>query len=203
MASNTEVTASAVDNFDMKTEIAHLLPDLRAFSRSLAGRPDLADDIVQDSVLKAWKARDRFEPGTNLKAWLFTIIRNTYYSDRRRAGRIVQDEDGVLTDNMVSPSGQGDQLELQNMRRALSMLPDEQREALMLIGAGGFSHEEASAIMGVAVGTIKSRVFRARNALQEMMNGNVALPSAETIGGSALGAVDGIMQDVENLAESN
>lgn len=203
MASNTEIAASAVEDFDMKAEIAHLLPDLRAFSRSLAGRPDLADDIVQDSVLKAWKARERFEPGTNLKAWLFTIIRNTYYSDRRRAGRIVQDEDGVLTDNMVSPSGQSDQLELQNMRRALSMLPDEQREALMLIGAGGFSHEEASEIMGVAVGTIKSRVFRARNALQDMMNGNITLPSAETIGGSALGAIDGIMQDVENLAESN
>jgi len=188
--------------FDWRGELAAVLPELRAFARSLASNADLADDIVQEAIMKAWAARDRFEPGTNLKAWLFTILRNTFYSNRRRHGREVQDEDDIILGNILSPSGQTSQMELQELRRALTMLPDEQREALILIGAGGFSHEEAAEIMGVKIGTIKSRVSRAREALQGILDSGAPLPSSESISGSALTAVEELMIDVETVSSA-
>ncbi len=186
----------------LKNDIAVLLPELRAFSRSLTNHVDRADDLVQDTVLKAWKSRDSFKPGTNLKAWLFTILRNTFYSDRRRAGRIVEDVDNVHTDCMVAATDQQDQMGLQELRRALTTLPDEQREALILIGAGGFSHEEAASIMGVAVGTIKSRVFRARTTLMDMLDTGHGLPDADSVDGSALTAIDSLLHDVDEITSN-
>ena len=142
------------------------LPSLRAFALSLSGRPDRADDLVQETVMKAWAKQENFRLGTNMQAWLDTILRNSYYRQMRKRGREVQDSDGVFTERLsVAPAHDG-VMDLADFRRALNNLPDDQREALLLVGASGFSYEEAAEICGCAVGTIKSRVSRARNRLQ-------------------------------------
>jgi RNA polymerase sigma-70 factor (ECF subfamily) len=145
------------------------LPALRAFAMSLSGRHDVADDLVQETVMKAWSKQDDFTLGTNMNAWLFTILRNLYYSQMRKRGREVQDVDGVFTAKLgVAPSHDG-RMDLADFRRALEALPPDQREAILLIGAAGFSYEEAAAICGCATGTVKSRVSRARTRLQQML----------------------------------
>jgi RNA polymerase sigma-70 factor (ECF subfamily) len=145
------------------------LPALRAFAMSLSGRHDVADDLVQETVMKAWSKQDSFTLGTNMNAWLFTILRNFYYSQMRKRGREVPDVDGVFTDRLaVGPAHDG-RMDMADFRRALERLPPEQREAILLIGAAGFSYEEAAAICGCAIGTVKSRVSRARTRLQETL----------------------------------
>ena len=154
---------------EFKRELLSLIPSMRAFAMSLSGRHHLADDLVQDAILNAWAKQDSYTPGTNMKAWLFTILRNVFYSQMRKRGREIQDSEGVFTGMMsVNPAQQGS-LDLQDLRTALEKLSDEQREALILIGASGFSYEEAADVCGCAVGTIKSRVNRARLRLQELM----------------------------------
>ncbi len=148
------------------------IPHLRAFAISLTGDHHLANDLVQDTLLKAWTHRERFEPGTNLKAWLFTILRNTYFSEFRRRRREVQDVDGVAAASLVSLPEQQGHLDLEDFRTALGLLSEEQREALLLVGAEGFSYEVAAAISGCAVGTVKSRVNRARAKLAEHLSLN-------------------------------
>ncbi len=144
-----------------------LLPSLRAFAFSLSGNMDRADDLVQETLLKAWQHLDKFEEGTNLRAWLFTILRNSYFSELRKRRREVEDVDGKLTASLsVAPAQQG-HLDMQDFRKALGTLPPEQREALVLVGAVGMSYEEAAAIARCAVGTIKSRVNRARARLTD------------------------------------
>ncbi len=152
-----------------KREMLGILPNLRAFAVSLSGRPDRADDLVQDTILKAWAARNSFQPGTNMKAWLFTILRNEFYSQMRKAGREIQDSDGKFTDNLATHPAQYGALDLQDFRVALATLPEDQREALLLVGASGFAYEEAAEVCGCRVGTIKSRVSRARARLQELL----------------------------------
>jgi RNA polymerase sigma-70 factor (ECF subfamily) len=152
-----------------KRELLSILPSLRAFAISLVGRHHEADDLVQDTIMKAWAKQDQFEMGTNMKAWLFTILRNEHYSKLRKRGREVQDSDGVLTANLAQHPAQYGKLDMQDFRRALEQLPDEQREAIILVGASGFSYEEAAEISGCALGTIKSRVNRARQKLQEIL----------------------------------
>jgi len=145
------------------------LPTLRAFAFSLCNNFDRADDLVQETLLKAWQYLDKFEEGTNLRAWLFTILRNNYFSELRKKRREVEDVDGKMTDNLsVAPAQQG-HLDMQDFRKALNTLPDEQREALILIGAVGMSYEEAAGVAQCAIGTIKSRVNRARTRLTERM----------------------------------
>jgi RNA polymerase sigma-70 factor, ECF subfamily len=145
------------------------VPGLRAFSVSLCGSFHQADDLVQDVLLKAWGHSASFREGTNMRAWLFTIARNTYYSLYRKRGREVQDVDGIHTANLaVAPSQEG-VMDLADFRVALAKLPDEQREVLILVGASGLSYEQAADICGVAVGTIKSRVSRARLRLGELL----------------------------------
>jgi RNA polymerase sigma-70 factor, ECF subfamily len=145
------------------------VPGLRAFSVSLCGSFHQADDLVQDVLLKAWGHSESFREGTNMRAWLFTIARNTYYSLYRKRGREVQDVDGIHTANLaVAPSQEG-VMDLADFRVALAKLPDEQREVLILVGASGLSYEQAADICGVAVGTIKSRVSRARLRLGELL----------------------------------
>lgn len=178
---------------EVKAAFTQYLPDLRAFARSLIGSPDRADDLVQETLLKAWAARDRFEPGTNMRAWLFTILRNSFYSNRRRAGREVEDPDGLISNRQESPPDHMSKLELHDFRRALLALPDDQREALILISASGFSHEEAAEIMGCAVGTIKSRVSRARKALETMFEED-RLPQGSA-DGSAQSALDDVIEE--------
>ena len=146
------------------------MSSLRAFAISLCGDRERADDLVQETLFKAWSHFDSFQEGTNLKAWLFTILRNTYFSERRKRKREVEDADGKYADRLVAPPAQHGHMDMQDFLKALSCLPDDQREALVLIGAAGFSYEEAAAISGCAVGTIKSRVNRARNRLGDMLS---------------------------------
>ncbi|MBB3979433.1 RNA polymerase sigma-70 factor (ECF subfamily) [Rhizobium azooxidifex] len=152
-----------------KRELLSILPSLRAFAISLVGRHHEADDLVQDTIMKAWAKQEQFEMGTNMKAWLFTILRNELYSKLRKRGREVQDSDGLLTANLAQHPAQYGKLDMQDFQRALEQLPDEQREAIILVGASGFSYEEAAEISGCALGTIKSRVNRARQKLQEIL----------------------------------
>ncbi len=142
---------------------------LRAFGVSLCGDKERADDLVQETLFKAWNHLDSFKEGTNLKAWLFTILRNTYFSERRKRRREVEDADGSYAARLSTHPAQHGHMEMQDFRAALIQLPDDQREALILVGAAGFSYEEAAEISGCAVGTIKSRVNRARNRLAGML----------------------------------
>ncbi|MEO1280480.1 MAG: sigma-70 family RNA polymerase sigma factor [Pseudomonadota bacterium] len=155
---------------DIKTQLIEAIPNMRAFAVSLSGNVDRADDLVQETLVKAWNKLDTFEEGTNLKAWLFTILRNTYFSEFRKVKREVADTDGEIAARVaVLPRQQG-HMDVQDLVKALNQLPDDQREALILIAAEGFSYEQAAAISACAVGTIKSRVNRARARLAEMVD---------------------------------
>jgi RNA polymerase sigma-70 factor (ECF subfamily) len=159
----------ASESQDFKRELISTLPSLRAFAVSLSGHYDKADDLVQDTVMKAWAKQTSFEMGTNMKAWLFTILRNEFYSQMRKRGREVQDSDGTFTERMAVHPSQYGIMDLGDFKRALDSLPDDQREAIVLIGASGFSYEEAAEICHCAVGTMKSRVSRARTKLQDIL----------------------------------
>ena len=137
-----------------KRDLLAALPNLRAFAVSLTGRHHVADDLVQDTIMKAW---------------LFTILRNEFYSQMRKRGREVSDTDGIFTSQLSTHPQQYGSLDLQDFKRALDQLPSDQREAIILVGASGFAYEEAAEICGCAVGTIKSRINRARNKLQEIL----------------------------------
>jgi RNA polymerase sigma factor (sigma-70 family) len=145
------------------------VPSLRAFALSLTSNPARSDDLVQDTLLKGWQHRARFQPGTNLNAWLFTILRNIFYSDHRKRVREVEDQDGSYAARLATAPHQGDRLDVEDLQTALGKLPPDQREALVLVGAEGVSYEEAAAIMGCKVGTVKSRVSRARGRLAELL----------------------------------
>lgn len=152
-----------------RNDLIAAIPGLRAFGISLTSRVDRADDLVQETLVKAWKHHDSFEPGTNMKAWLYTILRNEFYSQLRKRRREVEDADGHYANRVAVHAEQHGYLEMQDLKAALDQLPDDQREAIILVGASGFSYEEAAVICSVAVGTIKSRVNRARNKLGELM----------------------------------
>lgn len=155
---------------DFKAQLAQVIPHLRAFGRSLSGNRDLADDLVQETLLKAWAARQRFQAGTNMRAWTFIILRNLFLSQMRRS-RFRGEWDDLVADRILAaPASQDRHVELSDMQRALLHLPQPQREALILVGAGGFAYEEAAEICGVAVGTIKSRVARGRVALEALLS---------------------------------
>ena len=163
-------TRTAADKADFKRELTEVVPHLRAFARGLCGRPDMADDLVQETMLKAWAAQDRFNPGTSMRAWTFVILRNAYLTDMRRNRFRGDYDEGVAERILTAPAGQEEPIHLSDLHRALLTLPPERREALLLVGAGGFSYEEAANICGCAVGTIKSRVGRARATLSDMLN---------------------------------
>lgn len=168
----------AADDAQFKADLLDLIPFLRAFARSLCGNQETADDLAQETLVKAWQARDMFAPGTNLKAWLFTILRNQFYSDRRRAWRQAPWDQEAAERIPGSAGEQSWAAELSDTARALSCLSDEQREALILVGAGGFSYEDAARICNCAVGTVKSRVARARKSLISILEGEESLPPA-------------------------
>src|SRR5271166_2209561 len=152
-----------------KDELVAEIVNLRAFAISLSGSASLADDPVQETLLRAWSKSDKFQPGTSLRAWLFTILRNIYYSNYRKRAREVQDSDGAYARGLVVIGDQESHLDLQDFRKALAKLPAEQREVLTLVGASGLSYEEAAAICEVEIGTIKSRLSRARAKLVELL----------------------------------
>ena len=157
------------------------IPNLRAFAVSLCGNLERADDLVQETMLKAFKNIDSYEEGTNLKAWLFTILRNTYFSERRRLKREVEDADGIHASRLAVHPEQHGHMDMCELQDALKLLKDDQREALILVCAAGMSYEEAAAISGCAVGTIKSRVNRARAKLSNIMG----ISSADEFGPDA------------------
>lgn len=153
-----------------KQELLQLIPQIRAFARFLCqGDRAGADDLAQEALARAWQARDRFEPGSQMRAWLFVIVRNLYYSDRRKAWRSVAWDAHAAERTLQQREDQGENLDLDDVRRAMHVLADDQRDALILVTAGGLSYEEAAQVCGCAVGTIKSRVNRARKALLEAM----------------------------------
>lgn len=157
---------------DPRDELVEHLPAMRAFAISLTRNGAVADDMVQDTLVKAWTNIDKFTVGTNMRAWLFTILRNTYYSNRRKSKWEVADVDGILTDNLAEKPAHDGHMQMADFRKALAQLKDEQREALLLVGASGFSYEEAAKMCGVAVGTIKSRTNRARAELARILGHN-------------------------------
>jgi RNA polymerase sigma-70 factor, ECF subfamily len=154
------------------------VPSLRAFAISLSGKVDRADDLVQETLLRALANINSFQPGTHMSAWLFTILRNLFRSEYRKRRREVEDTDGRYVDSLKSSPEQHSRVEFEEFRDALAKLPSGQREALLLVGASGFSYKEAAAICETAVGTIKSRVNRARTRLSELL----AIDSADKFG---------------------
>lgn len=153
----------------LRDQILATVPSLRAFAISLSGNVDRADDLVQETLLRALANIHSFQPGTNLSAWLFTILRNLFRSEYRKRKREVEDTDGSFAESLKSYPEQVGRVEFQEFRAALAQLPAEQREALILVGASGFSYEEAADICECAVGTIKSRVNRARSRLAKLL----------------------------------
>lgn len=176
-----------------------MIPHLRAFARSLCGDAVHADDLAQDAMLKAWESRASYEVGTNMKAWCFTILRNLYYSERRRSWRSQPLEPAMAEETLVAADNPEAGMELLDLRNALMKLPVDQREALILVGAGGMSYEDAAGICDCAVGTMKSRVNRARKALTDLMTRDVVAPSnRDRLRASQ--AFDDLMGQVELLA---
>jgi RNA polymerase sigma-70 factor, ECF subfamily len=160
---------TASQGLQFKQELLKTLPSLRAFAISLSGTYDKADDLVQEAVVRAWSRQDSFEIGTNMKAWLFTILRNEFYSQMRKRGREISDADGTYTAQLAVHPNQIGSLDMRDFKIALAKLAEDQREAIVLVCASGFSYEEAANICGCAVGTIKSRINRARGKLQELL----------------------------------
>jgi len=171
---------------EFRDHLVAAIPGLRAFAMSLAARPDQADDLVQETLMKAWKYKQSFAAGTNFRAWLYTILRNEFYSQLRKRRREVEDADGKYSSNLATPGEQESHLDMADMRIALAKLPDDQREAIILVGALGFSYQEVAEICGAAIGTVKSRVSRARAKLATLL-GTDQVPS-------------GAMDDVQDLA---
>jgi RNA polymerase sigma-70 factor (ECF subfamily) len=192
--------APPLDDAAFKALLLAVIPHLRAYGRSLSGNADLADDLVQETMLKAWTARDRFIPGTNMRAWTHVILRNVYFSLVRRA-RFKGEWDEYAADLMLAvPAGQESHIALSDMQRALMQLPAEQREALILMGAGGMTCEEVAAISQCAVGTVKSRVARARVALRGLLEGGQLQLARAEVPRTAEAPFDQIMQQVRELA---
>ena len=163
---------------EVRAAMLAALPSLRAFALSLAHSPDQADDLVQDAIVRALTNIEKFEPGTNMSAWLFTILRNLFYSQHRRAKHEVPDPDGSYAGQLRTAPEQGARCDIQDLRKALARLSVENREALILVAAEGLSYEEAAQVCGVPLGTMKSRVHRGRTRLAELL----ALHDAEDFG---------------------
>jgi RNA polymerase sigma-70 factor (ECF subfamily) len=186
------------DEVAFRRELVALIPHLRAFARTLAGDPASADDLAQDAMMKAWDARASFQMGTNMKAWTFMILRNQFYSEKRRAWRQTQLDQEAAERTLVAVDDPEAPVALDELRLSLAKLPSEQREALVLVGAGGFAYEEAAEICNCAVGTVKSRVSRARKALQVILEQG----DYDRDGGSAADAMRSILADAERLSTS-
>lgn len=159
----------SVASSDPREDLVQHLGSLRAYAMSLTRNKSSADDLVQDTIVKAWTNIEKFAVGTNLQAWLFTILRNTYYSSMRKGRREVADPEGIHAQTLfVKPDHDG-RLAFNDFQRAFDQLSPEHREVLTLVGASGFSCEEAASMTNVAVGTVKSRASRARKRLSELM----------------------------------
>ncbi|WP_337186810.1 sigma-70 family RNA polymerase sigma factor [Phenylobacterium sp.] len=189
---------TAAEDAAFKGELVQLIPHLRAFARTLCGDATAADDLAQDAMMKAWDARASFQMGTNMKAWTFMILRNQFYSEKRRSWRQSQLDQEAAERTLVAVDDPEAPVALDELRLGLAMLPAEQREALILVGAGGFAYEEAAEICGCAVGTVKSRVSRARRALQAILEAG----AYDRDGAAAGEAMSSILAHAERLSAS-
>jgi RNA polymerase sigma-70 factor (ECF subfamily) len=160
---------STLDDREFRRALANIAPHLRAFARGLCGCRDRADDLAQETMLRAWAARDRYAAGTNFKAWTFTILRNHFYSEARRARFHGEYDESVAERVLSTEASQESTLELEDVIRALTAIPDAYREALVLVAAGNLSYEEIAQICGIALGTVKSRICRARAMLLKII----------------------------------
>lgn len=167
----TKPEISKADAEAFREQLLAVIPALRGFARGLCGNRELADDMAQDAMMRAWAAQASFQPGTNFRAWIFMILRNQFYTTIRRNSRMVSWDPEVAERVLVAQAAQQDGLNLQDVQTAMQKLPAEQREVLILIGANGLSYEEAAEVMGCAIGTIKSRLARGRTALATLING--------------------------------
>mgnify|MGYP000954080815 CR=1 FL=1 len=188
----------SADDGAFKAELVTLIPHLRAFARTLTGDPTAADDLAQEAMMKAWDARASYQMGTNMKAWTFMILRNQFYSEKRRSWRQSQLDQEAAERTLVAVDDPEAPVALDELRLSLAALPAEQREALILVGAGGFAYEEAAEICGCAVGTVKSRVSRARKALHAILEDG----SYERDGSAASDAMGAILADAERLSSA-
>jgi len=164
---------------ELHQDIVGCLPHLRAFALLLCRDRALADDLVQEAALRALSHRHQFRAGTNFKAWIMTILRNSYFSEMRRRKRASRLQGQELWGATAASGGQEERLAMRDLDRALGTLPEVQREALVLVGADGFSYEDAAGIAECAVGTMKSRVSRARFQLERLMEGRAAMARLE------------------------
>ena len=155
---------------ELRATLFKSIPHLRAFAISLCGNVDQADDLVQDAILRGLSNLHRFEPGSNLRAWLFTILRNQFHTSFRKRRREAEDPDGLMASMLSTLPEQDGHLDMSDLQAALARLPDKHREVLILIGAEGLSYEEAARVCGTNVGTIKSRMNRARSRLAELLH---------------------------------
>ncbi|WP_291197086.1 sigma-70 family RNA polymerase sigma factor [Hyphomonas sp.] len=187
-----------VPDTDFQEALVRELTQLRRYALSLCSNASLADDLLQDTLLNAWMARDRFQPGTNLKAWCTTILRNVFFSYKRRSWRMLPLADDAMSEMPASGTESGDELDLLALRNLIALLPVDQREALLLVGAGGMSYIEAAKVCGCATGTVKSRVSRARFRLTVLLSENQASYSTDT-SLSARDAMGDLMQQVAAL----
>lgn len=185
---------------EFRDELVNAMPALRAFARGLCGQREMADDLAQDAMMRAWAARAHFEKGTNFRAWIYIILRNQFYTLMRKNSRLVQWDPEIRNDALVALPNQQDAIHLKDVERALAALPPEQREVLVLVGASGASYEEAATIVGCAIGTIKSRLASGRVALAALINGpeggsegpeNAAPPPVKTTLGKSAAPADG------------
>lgn len=168
-SSPVKVTAP-VDEF--KEQMIALIPSLRAFARGLCGNRDLADDLAQEAMARAWAARESFAMGTNFRAWMFMIVRNQFYTTIRKNSRMSTWDPEAAERLLVTPATQHVGIDLADVEKALGKLPAEQREMLLLVAAGGMSYEEAAEVTGCALGTVKSRIARGRTALARLIDGD-------------------------------
>lgn len=195
-------TATTLSDRDFKRALSDVAPHLRAFARGLCGCRDRADDLAQEAMLRAWAARDRYSAGTNFKAWIFTILRNHFYSERRRA-RFQGDYDEVAAERILrAPPTQERAIELTDVLRALTAIPETYREALVLVAAGSLSYDEIAGICGVALGTVKSRICRARSMLSQVLESG-QLPDSRHDFVLTGGAIEAFFAELVKIANSD
>jgi len=171
MSGEQTTPASSETDDEFKKQMIALIPSLRAFARGLCGNRDLADDLTQEAMARAWAARDSFELGTNFRAWMFMIVRNHFYTTSRKNARMTTWDPEAAERLLVSPPTQHVGIDLADVEKALLQLPAEQREMLLLVAGSGMRYEEAAEVAGCALGTVKSRVARGRIALARLIDG--------------------------------
>ena len=200
-----KVQAEALDDDEFHSALTRITPHLRAFARTLSGSADNADDLAQTTLLKAWAARSSYRAGTNFKAWIFTILRNQFYSEARRA-RFTGEYDQEMAERTLSTKGgQEANVELADVMRAMETLPSNYRDALILVAVGDLAYEEIADICDVALGTVKSRICRARAMLAAAIDGG-QLPDARhdfVMEGNALDLLFQQLHKIANGADEN